>query len=92
MHMHTQASDPAFASHSMSVSASGGADGNIANFDLTSGKRISSYQAASDTVNGFQFHPFLPLSATASGGSLDSEAYKISHAHVMRLSEGVDIS
>ena len=39
------------------------------NYDLTSGEQVSSFQAASDTVNGFQFHPYLPLSATASGGA-----------------------
>ena len=53
------------------VGASGGSNGKIVNFDLTSGEQVSSFQAASDTVNGFQFHPYLPLSATASG-----EAFK----------------
>ena len=28
---------------------------------------MASYQAAADTINGFHFHPFLPLAATASG-------------------------
>lgn len=45
-------------------------DGKVANFDLASGEQVSSFQAAGDTVNGFQFHPYLPLSATASGGGV----------------------
>ena len=36
-------------------------------FDLQEGQEVASYQAAADTVNGFHFHPFLPLTATASG-------------------------
>lgn len=36
-------------------------------FDLQEGQEVASYQAAADTVNGFHFHPFLPLAATASG-------------------------
>ena len=37
-------------------------------FDLTTGAAVQSFQAAEDTVNGFEFHPYLPLAATASGG------------------------
>ena len=50
----------------------GGVDGNILTFDLTTGEQIASFQAASDTVNGFQFHPYLPLAAAASGEDLSS--------------------
>ena len=46
---------------------SGGVDGQVASFDLTTGEQVSSFQAATDTVNGLQFHPYLPLAATASG-------------------------
>ena len=53
-----------------SVRVSGGSNGKVVNFDLTSGEQVSRFQAALDTVNGFQFHPFLPLSATASGEAL----------------------
>ena len=42
-------------------------DGKVLSFDLTTGEQVSDFQAATDTVNGFQFHPFLPLAATASG-------------------------
>ena len=51
-------------------SCSGGVDGNVRTFDLATGEQISSFQAASDTVNGFQFHPYLPLAAAASGDKL----------------------
>ena len=46
---------------------SGGVDGQVASFDLTTGEQVSSFRAATDTVNGLQFHPYLPLAATASG-------------------------
>lgn len=36
-------------------------------FDLQEGQEVASYQAAADTINGFHFHPFLPMAATASG-------------------------
>jgi hypothetical protein len=39
----------------------------VRTFDLQTGEEVASYIAASDTVNGVQFHPFLPLVATASG-------------------------
>ena len=45
----------------------GGTDGKVVNFDLTSGEQVSSFRVAEDTVNGIHFHPYLPLSATASG-------------------------
>ena len=36
-------------------------------FDLADGSLVTSFKAAADTVNGLQFHPFMPLAATASG-------------------------
>ncbi len=45
----------------------GGSKGRVQVFDLQDGQEVASYAAAADTVNGFQFHPFLPLAATASG-------------------------
>lgn len=47
--------------------STGGVDGNVLTFDLATGEQMSSFQAASDTVNGLQFHPYLPLAAAASG-------------------------
>ena len=46
---------------------SGGSDGKVVSFDLTTGEPVSTFLAATDTLNGFQFHPYLPLAATASG-------------------------
>ncbi|KAI7756400.1 hypothetical protein M8C21_011640 [Ambrosia artemisiifolia] len=45
----------------------GGQDGLVHIYDLQTGQWASSFQAASDTVSGFSFHPFLPMAATASG-------------------------
>ena len=45
----------------------GGQDGNVTVFDLADGSLVTSFKAAVDTVNGLQFHPFMPLAATASG-------------------------
>ncbi|WOK99193.1 hypothetical protein Cni_G07905 [Canna indica] len=45
----------------------GGEDGLVHIYDLQSGEWASSFQAASDTVNGFSFHPYLPLAASSSG-------------------------
>ncbi|KAJ9565979.1 hypothetical protein OSB04_001945 [Centaurea solstitialis] len=45
----------------------GGQDGLAHIYDLQTGQWVSSFQAASDTVSGFAFHPFLPMAATASG-------------------------
>mmetsp|Transcript_36800 Transcript_36800/g.87425 ORF Transcript_36800/g.87425 Transcript_36800/m.87425 type:complete len:152 (-) Transcript_36800:59-514(-) len=36
-------------------------------FDLQTGSEVMSFIAADDTVNGFHFHPTLPLAATGSG-------------------------
>ena len=47
--------------------STGGQDGKVRVFDLTTGEPAASFQAASDTVNGLMFHPCLPLLATASG-------------------------
>ncbi|GJP83816.1 hypothetical protein CLOP_g13917 [Closterium sp. NIES-67] len=47
--------------------ATGGEDGQVWVFDLASGSKVASFQAAQDTVNGFSFHPCLPLAATSSG-------------------------
>ncbi|KAI3937116.1 hypothetical protein MKX01_015331 [Papaver californicum] len=53
----------------------GGQDGQVHIYDLQTGQWVSSFQAASDTVNGFSFHPFHPMAATTSGhrrfGTLD---------------------
>ncbi|PIN18577.1 Guanine nucleotide-binding protein [Handroanthus impetiginosus] len=45
----------------------GGQDGLVHIYDLQTGQWVSSFQAASDTINGFSFHPFLPMAATSSG-------------------------
>ncbi|PIA54997.1 hypothetical protein AQUCO_00800019v1 [Aquilegia coerulea] len=45
----------------------GGQDGQIHIYDLQTGQWVRSFQAASDTVNGFCFHPFLPMAASSSG-------------------------
>ncbi|XP_073143940.1 uncharacterized protein [Henckelia pumila] len=53
----------------------GGQDGLVHIYDLQTGQWVSSFQAASDTISGFSFHPILPMAATASGhrrfGALD---------------------
>jgi hypothetical protein len=36
-------------------------------FDLRDGSAIASHRAADDTVNGFEFHPYLPFAASTSG-------------------------
>lgn len=45
----------------------GGQDGLVHIYDLQTGEWLSSFQGALDTVNGFSFHPFLPMAATSSG-------------------------
>ncbi|CAN6457758.1 unnamed protein product [Victoria cruziana] len=45
----------------------GGQDGHVHIYDLQTGQWTASFQAASDTVNGFCFHPSLPMAATSSG-------------------------
>ncbi|XP_057544146.1 uncharacterized protein LOC130823530 [Amaranthus tricolor] len=45
----------------------GGQDGLVHIYDLQTGQWTSSFAAASDTVNGFSFHPFLPMAVTSSG-------------------------
>ena len=57
----------ALSSHMSLTMCAGGSKGRIQIFDLQEGQEVASYQAAADTVNGLQFHPFLPLAATASG-------------------------
>jgi len=47
--------------------SAGGQDGVVRVFDLRDGTEVANYQAANDTVNGFEFHPYLPFAATASG-------------------------
>ncbi|KAK9815178.1 hypothetical protein WJX73_009848 [Symbiochloris irregularis] len=47
--------------------ATGGQDGKVKAFDLTTGQLAAEYRAAADTVNGLACHPCLPLVATASG-------------------------
>jgi hypothetical protein len=46
---------------------SGGEDGHVKAFDLRDGTEVASHAATADTVNGFEFHPCLPLAALASG-------------------------
>jgi hypothetical protein len=50
----------------------GGTDGAMRVFDLREGAAVASFQLAGDSLNGVQFHPFLPLLATASGAGLHS--------------------
>ncbi|KAJ9136236.1 hypothetical protein P3X46_033331 [Hevea brasiliensis] len=45
----------------------GGQDGLVHIYDLQTGRWISGFQAAADTVNSFSFHPFLPMAASSSG-------------------------
>ncbi|XP_078437372.1 transducin/WD40 repeat-like superfamily protein isoform X2 [Wolffia australiana] len=45
----------------------GGQDGLVHIYDLQTGQWVSGFQAAHDTVNGFSFHPSLPLAACTSG-------------------------
>ncbi|KNA12280.1 hypothetical protein SOVF_127390 [Spinacia oleracea] len=47
--------------------ATGGEDGLVHIYDLQTGQWTSSFAAASDTVNGFSFHPFLPMAVSSSG-------------------------
>ncbi|CAA0835982.1 Transducin/WD40 repeat-like superfamily protein [Striga hermonthica] len=56
----------------------GGQDGLVHIYDLQTGEWVSSFQAASDTINGVSFHPLLPMAATSSGqrryGGLDDDS------------------
>ncbi|GMN50908.1 hypothetical protein TIFTF001_020057 [Ficus carica] len=45
----------------------GGQDGFVHIYDLQTGQWVTSFRAALDTVNGFSFHPYLPMAATSSG-------------------------
>ena len=45
----------------------GGEDGMVRVFDLRDGSPIASHRASDDTLNGFEFHPYLPFAATTSG-------------------------
>ncbi|CAN1854397.1 Telomerase Cajal body protein 1 [Linum perenne] len=45
----------------------GGQDGLVHIYDLQTGQWISGFQAATDTVNGFAFHPSLPMAVSSSG-------------------------
>lgn len=47
--------------------ATGGEDGQLRVFQLSDGKPVASFPFASDTVNGFAYHPFGPLAASSSG-------------------------
>ncbi|KAK0579046.1 hypothetical protein LWI29_020121 [Acer saccharum] len=42
-------------------------DGLVHIYDLQTGQWISGFRAAADTVNGFSFHPYLPMAASSSG-------------------------
>ncbi|KAK9158867.1 hypothetical protein Scep_005441 [Stephania cephalantha] len=44
-----------------------GQDGQVHIYDLLTGQWTASFQAAADTVNGFCFHPHLPMAASSSG-------------------------
>eukprot|EP00887_Chlorella_sp_A99_P003250 scaffold9.g3250.t1 len=44
-----------------------GEDGRVRVFDLRCGSEVAAFAAAADTVSGCDFHPLLPLLATASG-------------------------
>ncbi|KAK9842676.1 hypothetical protein WJX74_000538 [Apatococcus lobatus] len=46
---------------------SGNESGELEAFDLRDGTLVGSHRVAEDTVNGFSFHPCLPLAAIASG-------------------------
>ncbi|KAJ3676678.1 hypothetical protein LUZ60_004090 [Juncus effusus] len=58
--------------------ATGGQDGLVHIYDLQTGQWVTGFQAASDTVNGFMFHPYLPLAASSSGhrrfGTIDDDS------------------
>lgn len=45
----------------------GGQDGLVHIYDLQTGQWTSGFQAASDIVNGFSFHPTLPIAVSSSG-------------------------
>lgn len=45
----------------------GGQDGFVHVYDLQTGQWVTSFQAAQDTVNGFSFHPYMPMTVTSSG-------------------------
>ncbi|KAL5841758.1 hypothetical protein ACOSQ3_012361 [Xanthoceras sorbifolium] len=45
----------------------GGQDGLVHIYDLQTGQWKSGFRAAADTVNGFSFHPYLPMAASSSG-------------------------
>ncbi|KAI4312109.1 hypothetical protein MLD38_036961 [Melastoma candidum] len=47
--------------------ATGGQDGLVHVYDVQTGQWVSGFQAASDTVNGLSFHPFLPMATSSSG-------------------------
>ncbi|KAE8659735.1 Transducin/WD40 repeat-like superfamily protein isoform 2 [Hibiscus syriacus] len=47
--------------------STGGQDGLVHIYDLQTGQWVSGFQAAADTVNGFSFHPFLPMAVSSSG-------------------------
>jgi hypothetical protein len=58
----------------------GGTDGKVQVFDLRTGEPVASHTVAADTVNGFHFHPFLPLAAIASGAVLPISATNLMHS------------
>ena len=39
-------------------------------FDLRDGSPVATHRAAEDTLNGFEFHPYLPFAASTSGAQL----------------------
>ncbi len=52
------------------VTVAGGEGGVLQVFDLQDGSPVAKHRVAQDTVNGFSFHPWLPLAAVASGRPL----------------------
>ncbi|MEW5303339.1 MAG: hypothetical protein WDW36_006041 [Sanguina aurantia] len=47
--------------------ATGGAGGAMKVFDLRTGTEVLELHCTDDTINGLEFHPYMPLIATASG-------------------------
>ncbi|EPS70337.1 hypothetical protein M569_04425, partial [Genlisea aurea] len=45
----------------------GSQDGVVHVYNLESGQWVSSFRAASDSINGFSFHPFYAMAVTSSG-------------------------
>ena len=66
------------ATHTLTVLCAGGEDGHVRVFDLRDGKPVASHRAADDTVNGFEFHPYLPFAASTSGAPVELQSFHCS--------------